>query len=388
MNNLKTFFPNVVLTGDGIINQIPYWVKHFGGSKILLVTDANLTKLGFAKKIKDIVSEEKIRLVIWDGVTADPDIGTVKKGLKVLDKSSCDLVIGLGGGSVLDVAKTVAVAAKNGGSVENCLGLYRVLSRSLPKFLIPTTAGTGSEATQAAVLVDEINKKKVAIYSEHNMADVVFIDFELTYNLPPVITADTGADALCHAIEAFVSKGSSDLTDTAGLSSIKKAGRYLIRAYRNGKSDKEARRGMAAAAFYAGISFCGAGLGGAHGLAYPLDTGYHVSHGRSVAVFLPWVMEYNLSAAEEKFSEIAVALDESCSRLSVKKAAQRSIEIVKDILTNLDISYNLSDYGVKKEDLSLMAESAVTSTERLLKFNPRPISIKDAEKIYKKAYYS
>jgi len=352
------------------------------------VTDANLTKLGFAKKVKDIVSGEKVRLVIWDGVTADPGISTVKEGLKVLDKNRCDLVIGLGGGSVLDVAKAVAIAAKNGGSVEKCLGLYGVLSRSLPKFLIPTTAGTGSEATQVSVLVDEINKKKVAIYSEHNMADAVFIDFELTYNLPPAVTADTGADALCHAIEAFVSKGSSDLTDTIGLSAIKKAGRYLVRAYKNGKSDKEARKGMATAAFYAGVSFCGAGLGGAHGLAYPLDTDYHISHGRSVAVFLPWVMEYNLSATEEKFSEIAVALDESCRHLSTRKAAQKSIDMVKDILTNLDISYKLSDYGVKEENLSLMAESALSSTERLLKFNPRPILIRDAEEIYRKAYHS
>ena len=387
MSNLKTFFPNVVLTGAGAISQIPYWIKHFGGSKVLLVTDSNLSRLGFVQKIKDVVVNDDIKLIVWDEVTADPDISIVQKGLEVLTKSGCNLIIGLGGGSVLDVAKAVAIVSENGGSIQDCIGLYKVLRRGLPKFLIPTTAGTGSEATQASVLVDKKNGRKVAIYSEYNMADVVFLDFELTYSLPPLVTADTGIDALCHAIEAVVSRGSSDFTDVVALSSIEKAGRYLIRAYNNGKNDREAREGMAIAAFYAGISFCGAGLGGAHGLAYPLSIDYHVSHGRSVSVLLPWVMEYNLDTAEEKFSKIAIALDSSYSNLSVKEAARKSIDIVKDILANLNISYNLNDYGVKKEDIPLMAENAVRSTERLLKFNPRKISIKDAEKIYQKAWY-
>ena len=387
MSNLKTFFPNVVLTGAGAISQIPYWIKHFGGSKVLLVTDSNLSRLGFVQKIKDVVVNDDIKLIVWDEVTADPDISIVQKGLEVLTKSGCNLIIGLGGGSVLDVAKAVAIVSENGGSIQDCIGLYKVLRRGLPKFLIPTTAGTGSEATQASVLVDKKNGRKVAIYSEYNMADVVFLDFELTYSLPPLVTADTGIDALCHAIEAVVSRGSSDFTDVVALSSIEKAGRYLIRAYNNGKNDREAREGMAIAAFYAGISFCGAGLGGAHGLAYPLSIDYRVSHGRSVSVLLPWVMEYNLDTAEEKFSKIAIALDSSYSNLSVKEAARKSIDIVKDILANLNISYNLNDYGVKKEDIPLMAENAVRSTERLLKFNPRKISIKDAEKIYQKAWY-
>lgn len=386
MNDLKTFFPNVVLSGAAVINKIPHWVKHFGGSRVLLITDPNLNKLGFVQKIEDIAAGEKIELIVWDEVTADPGLSIVKKGLEILTENGCDLVIGLGGGSVLDVSKAVAVIAENGGNIEDCLGLYRIVKRGLPKFLIPTTAGTGSEATQASVLIDERNNKKVALYSEYNMADAVFIDFELTYDLPPVITADTGIDALCHAIEAFVSRNSSDFTDMLALSSIKKAGKYLIRAYRNGKSDREAREGMANAAFYAGMSFCGAGLGGAHGLAYPLDTDYHLSHGRSAGVFLPWVMEYNLPYIEEKFSMIAAALDESCNFLPIKESALKSIDIVKDILRNLSISYKLSDYGVREDKLSSMAESAVRNTKRLLKSNPRPITINDAKEIYKRAY--
>ncbi|MBC8387964.1 MAG: iron-containing alcohol dehydrogenase [Actinobacteria bacterium] len=385
MNNLKTFFPNVVLTGAGAIKEIPYWIDHFNGNRVLLVTDLNIYKLGFANKIKDIVSAGSINLVIWDGVIANPDLATVKKGLDALNKNNCDFIIGLGGGSVLDAAKAISVSATNGGDVRKCLGLYRITKRGLPMILIPTTSGTGSEATQASILVDEVNNTKVAIYSEYNMADVVILDYELTYDLPPKVTADTGIDALCHAIEAYVSKGSSDFTDLMSLSSIENAGKYLIRAFRNGKNDKEAREGMADSAFYAGMGFCGAGLGGAHGLAYPLIE-YNLLHGRSVGVFLPWVIEYNLSCAEEKFSNIALALDKSCASLSVREAAKKSIDIVKGILTSLDISYKLSDYGVAKDKLSSMAEIAVNSTKRLLKFNPKHISVEDGQEIYIKAY--
>lgn len=385
MNHSRIFFPNVVETGEGAIHNTPYWVKHFGGSRVLIITDKNIRKLGFPDIIKTGLSKENIEAVIWDDVSPNPDLLTVRKGLEVLSSNKCNLVIGIGGGSVIDAAKAVAVAAANGSDIHECLGLYKILKRALPKILIPTTSGTGSEATQASVLVDERTDTKVVLYSEYNMAEAVILDYELTYNLPPRVTADTGIDALCHAIEAFASNNSSSFTDSIALTAIKKAGKYLVRAYKEGNNDKPARRGMADASFNAGVSFCGAGLGAAHGLAYPLIK-YNVSHGRSVGLFLPWIMEYNLPYTEEKYALIAAALDESCGSLPQKEAAAKSVVIIKKIIKELNISYHLKDYGVKKKDISAMAESAFLSTGRLLKSNPAPVTMENAKEIYKKAY--
>lgn len=385
MNQKQLFFPNAVISGEGVINKIPYWVDHFGGKRVLIATDENINKLGFPDIIKSSLLKENIEAVIWDGIIANPDLLTVAKGLEILNKNRCDLVIGIGGGSVMDAAKAIALAATNGSNAYELPGLYNVMKRGLPKILVPTTSGTGSEATQVSVLVDERTHTKVAVYSEYNMAEAVILDYELSYNLPPVITADTGIDALCHAVEAFVNKNSSDFTDSIALNAIKQAGRYLVRAYKNGVDDRDARKGMADASFYAGVAFCGAGLGAVHGLAYPLID-YNVSHGRSVGVFLPWVMEYNLPYAEGKYALIASALDDSCKELAQQDGAVKSIEIIKNILEALNIKYNLASYNVKETDIFSMAENAVLSTGRLLEVNPAPVSMEDAKGIYKKAF--
>ena len=385
MSQKRLFFPNVVISGEGVIDKIPYWVNHFGGKKVLISTDENINKLGFPDVIKDGLKKENIEAVIWDGIIANPDLLTVSKGLDILNKNGCDFVIGIGGGSVMDTAKAIALAAENGSDIYELPGLYRMMKRGLPKILVPTTSGTGSEATQVSVLVDERAHTKIAVYSEYNMAEAVILDYKLTYNLPHVITADTGIDALCHAVEAFVNKNSSEFTDIIALNAIKQAGKYLVRAYKNGIDDRDARKGMADASFYAGVAFCGAGLGAVHGLAYPLID-YNVSHGRSVGVFLPWVMEYNLPYAEEKYALIAATFDESCKELTQKDAAAKSIEIIKTILEDLDINYKLSSYGVKESEIFSMAESAFLSTRRLLEVNPAPLSIENAKEIYKKAF--
>ncbi len=385
MIDLKIFFPNIVLAGERILEDVTGQIKRLNGKNVLIITDCNISKLPFMGTIEGIIKKSGFNVSIWNKVIPDPNLAVIEKALRFLDNNNCDLIIGIGGGSVLDTAKAVSVITTNGKDIEACLGLFNIKKKGLPLILVPTTSGTGSEATHISVLLDERTNQKVAIYSEFNMADAVIIDYQLTYDLPPKITAETGIDALTHAIEAFVSRGANFFSDLLAINAIEKIGRNITVAYLKGSRDREARKEMALGSFYAGMSFCSAGLGAAHGLAYPLID-HDLSHGRSVGVFLPWVMEYNLNSAKNKFSRIAKALDGSLNEISENVAAEKSIELVVKILGDLGISYRLRDYGVEIENLGSMAKSAFENTKRLLDSNPRNILLADAEAIYKKAF--
>ncbi|MDD5658808.1 MAG: iron-containing alcohol dehydrogenase [Actinomycetota bacterium] len=385
MIDFKVFFPNVVLSGECAIENIAGQVKRLNGKNVLILTDYNISKLPFMSVVEDLIKKNGFGVSIWNKVLPNPNLATVKEAIAFLNDNNCDLVVGIGGGSVLDTAKAVAVVSKNEMDIEKCLGLFNIKKRGFPLILVPTTSGTGSEATHISVLVDENTNQKVAIYSEYNMADAVIIDYRLTYDLPPNITAETGLDALTHAIEAFASKGANLLSDLFAINAIEMICGNIVNAYIKGNHDKDARKWMALGSFYAGIGFCSAGLGAAHGLAYPLID-YGLSHGRSVGIFLPWVMEYNLSFAKSKYAKISKALDKSFYAITESEAAEKSIDLIKKIIKNLGISYRLRDYGIKTKDLDDMAKNAFESSKRLLDFNPRDISLEDAQSIYKKAY--
>ena len=379
--------PRVVHMGPNSHLRLSEHVKFLGGGRVLVVTDSGVAKAGLLGKIITVLEQSGIKHSVFTEVEPNPSIATVKLCLQKCMEYEANLVIAVGGGSAIDVAKSVATCSGNNGNISDFLGIDRIPSCGLPMIMIPTTAGSGSEASKAVVLndLDEGNKK--AAWSPHLMPDIVLIDPVLHLSMPKVITIDTGADALTHAIEAFTGKASCSLTDALAEKSIHLITRNLVTACRIGDF-LPARERMAEAAFLAGLSFSNSGLGAIHALAYPLASICQLSHGRSNAMITPAVMRFNVRSNPKKFHKITrimrFGVNENFGDSS--ESGTEAADEVERLLNFIGVETKLRVYGIKESDISEMAKIAVESGGRLLENNPRDISIKDAEKIYQEAY--
>ncbi|MCD6211321.1 MAG: iron-containing alcohol dehydrogenase [Methanophagales archaeon] len=288
-------------------------------------------------------------------------------------------MVGIGGGSVLDMAKLASAAAANPEQEASAfLGANKIKNPSVPKILIPTTAGTGSEATPFALVIT--NGKKKAIASSYNLADVVFIDAAFTATMPPRVTAFTGMDALSHAIEAFLSLGANPLTDSFALEAMRKISNNLEEAFSHG-DNLNARMEMSLAAMLAGIAFGNAGVIAGHAIAHAFGARYKVPHGVSAALTLPYIMEYNANAPTvgARMKEIATALVGEKIE-SAEEAASKAIARVRSMIERLELPARLSDLDVPREDLPELAED-VEKEKGYLKRNPREMGLGDAMKL-------
>jgi alcohol dehydrogenase len=284
----------------------------------------------------------------------------------------------------MDTAKAAAILATNEGRARDFQGLDKVPRPGLPKGMIPTTAGTGSEVTFTAVFVNAEEKKKGGINSPFLYPEMSILDPELTLSLPPAVTASTGMDALTHAIESYTSKAASPISEMFSVEAIRRIGNALRQAVDNG-SDLNARSEMLFGSLLAGIGLANAGVTAAHSLAYPLGGIYRVPHGVANALLLPAVMEYNVFSCMEKFSRIADAMGEKVEGLSVREAAILAVEKVKRLARDLGVPQRLSDLGIPQPALPEMAEEAM-KVARPLENNPRPVSMEDAIRIYQKVF--
>ena len=258
----------------------------------------------------------------------------------------------------------------------------KIEKNGVPTLMIPTTAGTGSEATQNAIFLVPETESKVGIVSSKLVPNWAILDPRLTVGLPPAITASTGMDALCHAIECYISKKANPLSDTYALRAISLISRSLRRAFLNG-GDLDARHDMLLAALFGGMCIASSSTTAVHALAYPLGGKYHMPHGLSNAILLPHVMKFNLDATEEKFQEIAVAMGIPVEGLSTREAAEKMIENLFSLMHDLKINMSLQDKGIAAADLDGMVEAASKVT-RLLNNNPKPMSKEDIRSIYLK----
>jgi len=377
--------PNSILSGVNAIKEVGVEARRLKGKKVLIVTDKGVSKAGLVEKVKELLKKEKLEVEIFNKVEPEPHIATVDLCTKIIKENKYDLVIGLGGGSSIDVAKGASAAAQNKMSIREYLGMDKIPEPGLPKILIPTTAGTGSEVSRAIVLIDEKTGAKTAAYSSYLLADIAIVDPLMTLTMPPKVTIDTGMDALVHAIEAYLSVNAHLHTDILALKAINLIGDNLRKVFANPKNI-EARYNMCMGSLFAGMSFTGAGLGGVHALAYPLDSEYHFTHGRSNAVMLPYVMEFNEISSLPKFAIIAKEMGEKLEGLPLREAADKAIISIRKLLKDLAIPERLQDYGVPKEALPNLAKSGFTSGARLLPNNPRIIDLEGAMEIYKKAW--
>lgn len=375
--------PEVNYFGKGALENLKDEVKDRNVKSIFLVSDKGLDNAGLVGELIEILKPMNVEVVKFLDVEQEPSVDNVDQAAIEFNKENCDMIVALGGGSVLDVAKGISVLASNGGSILDYAGVDLIPKSGIPKVLIPTTSGTGAEVTKNAIFTDKKQKLKKGIVSKYLLPEVAIVDPDLTLSVPPAMTAATGMDALTHAIESYTAPKATIHTDLYALKAIELISKNLRSAVSNGKN-QYAREQMALGSVFAGISLANAGVGGVHALAYPLGGQFDVSHGIANALLLPYVLEFNIAADLEKFSKIASAMGEATEGKSLKEQAELSGKAVKDLSKDVGIPQNLADVGVNKDNIKGLA-SATMGVTRLLDNNPRRITEEDAYNILNNA---
>jgi len=383
--NKTTLFrttPRIVM-GPGALAQLPDEVRLLKARKVLLVTDPGLVEAGVADRVRDLLDAAGIAHAVFSDVEPDPRYEIVLECLDTIRKEESDLVVALGGGSPMDIAKTAAMMARNEGPISQYFGVDLVPNPGLPTLMIPTTAGTGSEVTPIAILSDEDEKLKKGIVSGYLFPHTAILDPELTLGLPPAITAATGMDALIHAIEAFTSVNACAMTDLLAFRAMELLYDNIRTAYANG-ANLEARSAMMEGSLLAGMAFANAGVTAVHAFAYPIGAEFHIPHGVANTLMLPHVMRFNVLGNVPKFAEIADAFGLVVSDLDELGCAEEAVACIERLADDLRVPRRLSDFGVKDEDIERLAQGVMKVT-RLLANNPRVIELQDAQEIYRAA---
>lgn len=373
-----------IIFGNGSILTLAGHIKEHHAQNPLIVIDKNLAKTDLLEKVANVLIPAGIKFTVYDKVEAEPPIELADEGAKIAVKNKCDIVIGIGGGSAMDVAKAIAVIATNKGTAADYLGLNKVPKPGLPKIMIPTTAGTGSEVTFTAVFLRKNLKKKEGMNSPYLYPELALLDPELTLSLPSVPTAQTGLDALCHAVESYTSVNSSPMSEMFSLEAIALIAENLRACVHDGKNIA-ARERMLLGSLYAGIGLANAGVTAVHSLSYPLGGKYGVGHGLANTMMLPAVMAFNLPAALEKFADVAEAMGECTEGLPVRESAYLALEAVETLIEDCGIHTSLAQFGIKEKDFPALADVALT-VARPLENNPRKITKEDMIAIYTQAF--
>jgi len=376
-----------VYYGKNSVALLPSIVKKTGKKKLLVVVDSNFSKTPFFSDIEKALSEEKIDYVVFDKISGEPSTEIGDECAEFGKKNSCDIVCGIGGGSSLDVAKAASVLITNGGSVRDYQGLNKVPEAGLPKIMIPTTAGTGSEVTFTAVFIRKDEKKKGGINSPYLYPDYAILDPVLTISLPKEITASTGLDALCHAIESYISKKANFLSEIISLWAIKYIWDNLPVAFSKGE-DLKAREKMLYGSFLAGLGLVNAGVTAVHSISYPLGGTYGIPHGIGNGLLLPYVLEFDIEkdisfTVEEKLASITDIIKPDL-KFEEKEKAKFLVEEIKKFLDIFKIP-RLKDLNVSKESFPQLAEDALNVSVPI-ENNPVAIKKEDIIEIYEKAY--
>jgi alcohol dehydrogenase class IV len=370
--------------GLGSLAELPDAVARLGGQRVLLVTDRGVVAAGLCEQVESVLSQAGVTVERFDQVEPDPRMEIAEACRDAARAAACEVLIGLGGGSSLDIAKVAAVLVTNQGPLSELVGIDRVPRPGLPTVMVPTTAGTGSEVTPIAVLSDKAEQLKKGLVSDHLYPRVALVDPSLTASLPPRVTAYTGVDALTHAIEAYTNKYAHPLVDTFALEAVRLIGVNLRRAVSCG-DDSAARTGMSLGSLYGGLCLGSVNTAAVHALAYPLGGMFDLPHGLANSVLLPHVMAYNLVSDLAKHARLAEALGEATGGLSQRAAAARSVEAVSQLCRDVGVTDRLRDLGIPESALADMAPAAMKVT-RLLNNNPRVMTEQDALGIYQAAY--
>jgi alcohol dehydrogenase len=380
MNRIQIFSPKKVVFGADSLDQFVDDYLKIAYKRLYLVTIPQMTE-----KLRDTLSRltgagvaTRINTTILD----EPTFEDFERLIAEAAAFGADSVVGVGGGSVMDIAKLIAAQLHNEQSVDEVLSHGFQKKRSTYVACLPTTAGTGSEVSPNAIFVNS-EGRKIGIISPELVPDAAYIDPALTITVPPSVTAATGIDALAHCLEAYTNKHAHPVIDLLALKGVNLIGGSLLEAYRNGR-DLEARTNVALGSMYGGMCLGPVNTTAVHALAYPLSTEFHIPHGLSVALLLPYVMEFNLTASVERYEAIAVALG-SQETGSKEDIAASGVKIIKDLIKNCGLPGSLAEVNIPFEAIEKLAAEAI-QIQRLLKNNPREISVADAKDIYTNAF--
>ncbi len=401
MNGEWRFFSaGEVIFGRGVVRHAGETARKLGAERALLITDPGLVSVGLHEPVEQSLADAGVACDRFDGSEAKPTVKAVADCVAVARQADYDVLVALGGGSNIDLAKAVAVVLRYGGAAEDYFGEHHVPGPIMPLIAISTTAGTGSEVSCAAVLADPANSRRGSILSQYVRPQAAIYDPLMTVSCPPVVTADAGIDALTHAVEAYmvvdhktatgggepagVYQGGYPLTDVLAEKAIALVGRFLRRAVYKG-GDVEAREGMHLASLLAGLAFSNAGLTAVHALEYPVGVATGSTHGATNGLLLPYVMDYNVAACPDRLATVARLLGEGVAGCSRWEAADRSVRAVQRLKEDIGIPMRLRDLGVEEAELRSMAE-VTSQITRLLRANPRTLETESLEQILRNAW--
>jgi alcohol dehydrogenase class IV len=382
----KIVLPRVLQIGAGASSEVGPILKSLGLNNPLIVTDKVMVLLGYIEGLQKSLVESEISADVFDDTVPEPTVASIQAGVKQVRNGNYDCVIALGGGSPIDSAKAIAILGKYGGEMRDYKFPRIVDEPGLPVIAIPTTAGTGSEVTRVTIISDEITDEKMMCLGIGFMPTVALVDYELSISVPARTTADTGIDAMTHAIEAYVSTKASAYTDTQAIAAMKLIGPNLRKVYHNG-GDRDAREQMMLGSTLAGAAFSNASVALVHGMSRPIGAAYHVPHGLSNAMLLPAVTEFSIPAAAERYADCARAIGVANESDNTEVANNKLMDELYALNKELQVP-SPEEFGIEREhffnNMQTMAEQALASGSPAN--NPRAPNAEEIIELYKKLW--
>jgi alcohol dehydrogenase class IV len=382
----QIILPRIMQVGAGASNEVTNVLASLGCKRPLIITDKMMVELGYAGRIQECLSRHQIASDVFADTVPEPTVSSIQSGVDRVRDGDYDSIIALGGGSPIDSAKAIAILGKHGGAMRDYKFPRMVIEAGLPIIAVPTTAGTGSEVTRVTIITDETTDEKMLCMGIGFMPVAALVDYNLTLSLPSRITADTGIDALTHAIEAYVSKKANLYSDSQALSAMRLLAPNLRRAYHNG-ADQEAREAMMLGSTLAGVAFSNASVALVHGMSRPIGAAFHVPHGLSNAMLLPSVTQYSLPAAPERYADCARAMGVADGQDSVEIANDKLLKELHALNDELQVP-TPARFGIDRQTffdlMPTMAEQALASGSP--NNNPRVPSIDDMIAIYRQLW--
>jgi alcohol dehydrogenase class IV len=379
---LRKFVAPEYIYGAGSRKLVDRYAKNFGLSKIMLVTDKGIQKAGWSKEVNDILTNAGFEVLVYENVSPNPRDHEVMNGAKIFVEEGCDSIVAVGGGSVMDCAKGIGIVVSNETDILSFEGVDKVTIPAPPLICIPTTAGTSADVSQFCIITDTKRLIKIAIVSKMTIPDVALIDSEATLTMSNELTAQTGLDALTHAVEAYVSNANSPMTDLHALEAIDIIIKYLPKVYEN-PNDVAFRDKMMLGSMYAGLAFSNASLGAVHAMAHSLGGLKDLPHGLCNTILLDKVIGYNFDAASKRYRDIAGKFNLKSSTPGDSFIKTDMMKFLKDIKQQLGVDKTFGELGLLDKDIPALSINA--HNDACIATNPKKIAITDIEHIYEEA---
>lgn len=380
--HIHKFVTPEIIFGKNSIEQTADACLRLGAKKVLIVSDHGVASAGWLEKVIRVCRDASLPYATFIDVTVNPKDTEVMEGCKTYFENECDAIIGLGGGSCLDVAKAIAILAANGGKISDYEGIDKIRKPLPPMIMLMTTAGSGSEVSQFSVIVDSARHKKMSIISKSLVPDIAIIDPLTLVTKDSSLTAATGMDVLTHSIEAYVSMAATPLTDVQAKNALSLVANYLRPSVAS-RTNERAKEAMAMASLQAGLAFSNAILGAAHAISHAIGGMLPASHGEINSILLPHVMEFNLIAAPERFSDIAKLLGIDTRGLNHRETGFAAVQAVRELAVDIGAPQSLRQIGISIERIDQVSQGALMDACMIT--NPRDVTLKDIQAILKNA---